>query len=332
MNKPSPSLVELEKIIDADIARLNEDYALVIVGDKTVVLVEGKPISFLTVEAFGQWHANQNVYRNEKWIPLAKYWMGHPHRRQYRGIVFDPSRLEVPGYFNLWRGFAVKPKPGDCSKFLAHLHDNICRGETALYNWVVGWMADIVQHPAKKSGSSLALRGLQGVGKTKVGEVFGSLLGAHYKLVSEPRYITGRFNSHLVSLLVLFCDEAFWAGDKAAEGRLKDLVTGDHQFIEFKGKEAINVQNYVRLLVCGNKNWIVPAGFGERRFATLDVGEEHKEDHDYFAAIDKEMDNGGRANRFLSGVPFCGPPVAGQGVTTNPRGPPKRPQRSPYRR
>jgi hypothetical protein len=44
--------------------------------------------------------------------------------------------------------------------------------------------------------------------------------------IADPRYITGRFNSHLVKCLLLHCDEGFWAGDKAAEGKLKDLITG----------------------------------------------------------------------------------------------------------
>jgi hypothetical protein len=39
---------------------------------------------------------------------------------------------------------------------------------------------------------------------------------------------------------------------------------------------------------------MVPAGMDERRFAVLDVGEAHMQDHKYFAAIDDEMDNGGR--------------------------------------
>ncbi len=274
---------------------MNETYALVIVGDKTTVLkTEGNEIGFLSVSSFHQWYANQYVYRNDTKIPLAKYWMSHPQRRQYEGIVFDPSRREVPRHFNLWRGFSVEPRPGDCSKFLAHIRDNVCRGNEDLDNWVVGWLADIVQRPAKKVGASLVLRGPQGVGKTKVGEVFGSLMSAHYALVSDPRFIIGRFNAHLMSLILLHCDEAFWAGDHAAEGKLKDLVTGDHHFVEFKGKEVIRVRNYVRLLVSGNQNWLVPAGFAERRFATLDVGEDHMQDNAYFAAIDAEMDNGGR--------------------------------------
>jgi hypothetical protein len=30
----------------------------------------------------------------------------------------------------------------------------------------------------------------------------------------------------MISLLMLHADEGFWAGDKKAEGKLKDLVTG----------------------------------------------------------------------------------------------------------
>ena len=38
--------------------------------------------------------------------------------------------------------------------------------------------------------------------------------------------------------------------------------------------------------------WLVPAGFGERRFAVLDIGEDRMQDIAYFAAIDAEMDSG----------------------------------------
>ena len=86
----------------------------------------------------------------------------------------------------------------------------------------------------------------------------------------------------------------FWAGDHAAEGKLKDLITGEHHFIEYKGKEPIRVRNYVRLFVTGNPDWLVPAGIEERRFAALDMGEARMQDTEYFAAIDAEMDNGGR--------------------------------------
>ena len=198
------------------------------------------------------------------------------------------------GYYNLWRGFAVERRTGNCEKFLKHLKDNVAGGNEAHFNWIVGWFAQIVQQVHVKMGTALCLRGKQGVGKTKVGEVFGSLLGNHYELVSDPRYITGQFNAHMASLVVLHADEAFWAGDKRAEGKLKDLVTGFKHRLEFKGVDPILVNNYIRLFVTGNQDWLVPAGFGERRFAIFDVGEANMQDHAYFAGIDTEMNNGGR--------------------------------------
>jgi hypothetical protein len=151
----------------------------------------------------------------------------------------------------------------------------------------------MVQHPEEKLGTSLVLRGKQGSGKTIIGTVIGKLLGQHYVQVADPRYITGQFNSHLARCLFLHCDEGFWAGDKGAEGKLKDLVTGDYQLVEYKGKEPIRLRNLVRLLITSNNSWVVPAGFEERRFCVLDVGDSHMQDHAYFEAIFSQLEDGG---------------------------------------
>jgi hypothetical protein len=98
----------------------------------------------------------------------------------------------------------------------------------------------------------------------------------------------------MVAALLLHSDEGFWAGDRPAEGKVKDLVTGDWHFVEFKGKEPFPIRNYARLLVTGNQSWLVPAGMEERRWCVLDVGEDHMQDHAYFAAIEAEMETGGR--------------------------------------
>jgi hypothetical protein len=279
---------------DPAVAELNEVYALVIAGNQAAIMEErADTFRLLSISTFEEWLAGQWVQVGKKAVPLAKHWRQHPHRRRYSEIVFSPGG-DVPGVYNLWRGFKADPRPGDCSKFLDHLRTNVCRGNEAHYNWVVGWFADIVQHPAQKCGTSLVLRGKMGVGKTKVGEVIGSILGRHYTIVADPRYITGRFNSHMVDCLLLHADEGFWAGDHAAEGKLKDLITGHEHLIEFKGKEPFRVRNHVRLLVTSNADWVVPAGLEERRFAVLDVGEDHLQDGDYFAAIDAEIDASGR--------------------------------------
>jgi hypothetical protein len=284
--------------LDADVAVINKSHALVLAGDKAVVMkferIAGREqFRLVNIGSFKQWYANKQVLVRRRTMSIADYWLSHEQRRQYEGVEFAPEGGR-PAYYNLWRGFSVTPRAGDCSRFLAHLKDNVARGNQDHYHWIVGWFAQMVQQPTLKPGTALCFRGKQGVGKTKIGEVIGSLFGDHYQLVADPRYIVGQFNSHMASLILLHADEAFWAGDKKAEGKLKDLVTGYTHMLEFKKIDPIRVNNYIRLLATSNQEWVVPGGFGERRFAIFDVGENQMKNSAYFAAIDAEMKNGGR--------------------------------------
>ncbi len=49
-----------------------------------------------------------------------------------------------------------------------------------------------------------------------------------------------------------------------------------------------------RLIIASNKEWLVPAGFEERRFCVLHVPETHLQDEAYFKPIVEQMDHGGR--------------------------------------
>jgi hypothetical protein len=236
------------EVLDA-VATINENHALVLAGDKAAIMMFETPTKFrlLKVGAFKQWFANQTVAVGNRSVEIGDCWLMHPERRQFQGIEFAP-RGGRDGYYNLWQGFTCAPRAGSCTRFLAHLKDNVAGGDAGLYNWAVGWFAHIVQRPWEKLDTALVLSGKMGVGKTKVGEVFGSLLGEHYALVSDPRYVTGRFNAHMAALLLLHADEAFWAGDKHSEGKLKDLVSGKQHFIEFKGIDPIRVRNFDPLI------------------------------------------------------------------------------------
>lgn len=86
-----------------------------------------------------------------------------------------------------------------------------------------------------------------------------------------------------------------WAGDKAAAGRLKGLITSPFQQIEAKGIDPIRMNNFVRLLMTSNEQWVVPAGMDERRFAVLEVDPRCAGNHDYFREMDDELGDGGYA-------------------------------------
>jgi Family of unknown function (DUF5906) len=177
--------------------------------------------------------------------------------------------------------------------FRDHLLNNVCDGDEALFRWLFAFLAHIIQRPRERLGIALVLRGKRGAGKTKVGEVIGALFKRHWFLVDSARYVTGQFNAHMASCLMLQADEAVWAGDKAAEGRIKGLITAPTQFIEAKGVDPVPLANYVRLMLTSNEDWVVPAGKDERRFVVLDINPRCAKNATYFAEIDAEMAAGG---------------------------------------
>lgn len=278
------------------VEELNKVYAIIQAGDRVRVLQERPDGNFglLAVNEFKVLLGNHmTADEGGRRRPVADVWLASPHRRQYTGIVFEPGKASAPGEYNLFKGWAVVPRPGDCSLFLRHLKENICTGNAEHYSWVLGWFAHIVQKPAEKPGTALVLRGKQGTGKSITGAIVGHLLGRHYTSVATSERVIGRFNSHLAHCLLLQGDEAFWAGDKAGEGALKDLVTSSRQFIERKGIDAVELPNFVRLLITSNARWVVPAGPEERRFGVLDVAEDSMQDRRFFGALMRQMESGG---------------------------------------
>lgn len=223
----------------------------------------------------------------------GKWWIENANRRQYDTIVFAPGR-DIPQAYNLWRGFACEAIPGNFSLFLTHIEQNLCQGNKEYFNYLMGWMARCVQQPDCPGEVAIVLRGDMGTGKGTFCKHFGSLFGRHFLQVSDPKHLVGSFNSHLRDCVLLFGDEAFWAGDKKHESVLKALVTESTIAVESKGVDVVSCPNYTHIILASNSAWVVPAGSNERRFFVLDVGDGEMQNKKYFSAIQAQMNSGGR--------------------------------------
>ena len=235
-------------------------------------------------------------------VEVAKEWMKSSHRRTYKSVCFMPGQDAPKDLYNLWRGFRVKPVCEEDSNpqsvegvrlFLEHILENICDGDPALAKWLVGYFAQLVQRPWEKPLTALVFTGRKGVGKSTVAETIKYLLGGHGIQTGDDRYLVGHFNSHMAYNLFLILEEACWAGNKKAEGMLKNLITSKENVIENKGKDPILVNSCSRICIIGNEQWVVPATEDERRFAVFAVGEKRMQDRQYFIKMRKGMEAGG---------------------------------------
>jgi len=292
---------------EKDLTEMNTTFAVVKVAGKTRVVELEESVTypgcreavFSTVSDFCLFHAKHKKLlpradgKGFKEVGLGTWWINHPDRRQYDGIVYAP-RGAKNGRLNLWTGYGCKPQAGNCELYLAHLHNNVCNSNKEHADYLLDWMADAVQHPDRAGEVAVVLRGAEGVGKGILAKQFGRLFGAHFRHVAQAKHLVGHFNAHLQQCSVLFADEAFFAGDRAHEGILKALITEETLLVEPKGIDTFVVRNSLHLILSSNNEWVIPAGADARRFFVLDVAGTHMRDFAYFAAIAKEMDNGGR--------------------------------------
>lgn len=224
----------------------------------------------------------------------GKAWLESPYRRQFLGgMVFAPNRVVPDNVYNLWRGFAVEAVPGDWSLYRQHLLEVACKGVQEHYDYLIRWMARAVQEPDRQGEVAAVLKGRKGTGKGTIIKWFGRIFGRHFLHITNAEHLVGRFNSALRDSVVVFADEAFWAGDKKHESVLKGLITEDMLFLEGKFRDPVQTPNFVHLLMASNDDWVVPASSDERRFFVLEVDDQRQQDEGWFAAIEKQMSEGG---------------------------------------
>jgi len=281
---------------------LNQKYAVVPMGNKMSILnIVKDEIRFFSPGDFNLALQNRTATdysgTDPKQIPASKWWLTHPERREYTSVDFLPTQETPDNVFNMWKGFAVQPKGGieDIPLFYELIEEVICSGNKQWALYLRSWLAHMVQCPKEKPGVAVVLRSdAQGVGKSRFAEYVGSLLGRHFRTVTQGRHIHGNFNSHLKDTLMLFGDEAVWGGGRSTESILKQLITEPNMMIEMKGKDVFEVRSYLRLMLATNSEWAAPVSLTDRRYFVLDVSNSRKNDHDFFKQLIYEQNNGGR--------------------------------------
>lgn len=233
-----------------------------------------------------------------EWVPAFRWWQAQKDRKQFSRVIFEPNPAKVrDSDLNLFKGFHVSPnsKAGTCDNFKQHLRDNICNGNGEAYLYLRKWMASLFQNPGEKIGVAMVLYSPEkGTGKSFVGEYLAYCLGEEYSPgVSTPEGLTGKHNSHLSKALLVRVEEAIHAKDPRHDSQLKHLITSPRVMVEPKGIDAFEIESKANFIFTSNREQVVPATSGERRFFVLRVATHKVQDRQYFKAIKAERNNGG---------------------------------------
>ena len=295
---------KIDAIVDALVGLINEGQFLTQHGTKIAIITgdDNKPLLYCDPKQLALKFAEAQVPLGKTMLCADSTWIHDARHRKHDQVIFDPNgaRTKRLGAYNLWKGFGVVPsEDGSWDLMQRHIQDHVCGGDEAHFDYVMNWMAFSVQRLDELPGVAIVMKGGKGVGKNTVVDALGRCFGPHYFVADSMGAVLGRFSGHLHNKLLVFMNEALWAGDKTAEGRLKSLVTDGFRAIEDKFVTIMHDQNLTRLMIASNEDWVVPASMDERRFAVFEVkvpwetgGPEHRE---FFGALHAELAAGGHA-------------------------------------
>lgn len=201
----------------------------------------------------------QKVYFSEEWLETD--WM----RTQYRKTTFnpDPSFKHAPDLYNFWEGF-VEAKKGDVSKFINHI-DLLIDGTKEEKAYLIKLLAYVIRNPHKVTGTTLALFGEQGCGKSSVSYFLTKLCPNHAQFFDDLESVMAGFNGETLAVKFFLWEEALWGGSKKMEGKFKHFVTGATRTVEIKGVTKLIIPNYAFHVFTSNNEWLVPVDKGDRR-------------------------------------------------------------------
>lgn len=220
---------------------------------------------------------------------IEAFWVS-PATHVYDAVAFSP--LSQPATtLNYWVPCPVVPAQGDWSIIRLFLLVVLCNGNRALFDYLLRYIAHMLQRPEEKPGVMLVFLGGQGTGKGTFFVLLRRLWPRTTLQVSDVDHVVGQFNAALERNYAICMDEALFAGDRKARDRLKSLVTELHITIEQKHQPRRSIESFQRIVAASNHDHFANVEADDRRFVFFRVSDKHQEDLAYFAALHAAIDD-----------------------------------------
>jgi hypothetical protein len=240
----------------------------------------------------------------EKLKPAHEIWREHKNRKVISKLVFHPEKTyQDESIFNLWAGFPMKENDveGEPSLTLEMIFVSLCNRDERKFNWLLDWLAHIIQCPYKKPSVVPILLGEQGTGKGILNEkIMAKILGPLFTQVKSSHELTGNFNSHLAMKLLINVDEATWRGNKTEDGILKNLIGSANLSVEEKFKGRYTIDDFARFIITSNNDEAVAIEMGNRRYCVIETGKEWAKKTEKYQPLLNAIEYDAEAEKFFN--------------------------------
>jgi len=229
-----------------------------------------------------------------------KWWAGQPGRVVVNDVVWHPDRgrgvFADDGGVMLFNAYTpyVPEGVGFDAGVAGMWEEHIRRLYGADADVLISWMAWLVQHPDQRINWCPVLHGMEGCGKSLIGQALVGALGRHYVAEVGPSAFSDAFNTFMEGKLLVLGEEIRVAGQNrfAIMDQLKTLLTNDYIDVRGMHRNRRTIRNTASYMIFTNHDDALPLDKSGRRWTiftseieTADRLIELGMDADYFGRL-----------------------------------------------
>ena len=247
---------------------------------------------------YSLFNKKKNVWKQEDFITR---WTCDEDIRKYETMDIYPPPLKAPkNVYNLWTDFEFNKskydhythKQEELETILHHIKI-LCNHEKEVYNYLILWIAQMIQEPAIKPGILPIFNSLEGSGKGTLMLLIERMIGEDKMLETTDmkRDILGVFNYQMVNSFLIYLNETEKKDNHDNEGKIKGLITDKNLTINQKGRDIISIRSFHRFFSTTNKEEPFNTTKDDRRKFFVKASDEKKGDFEYFKRLNQMIDD-----------------------------------------
>lgn len=220
---------------------------------------------------------------------ISSFWVD-PSTHVYDQIAFRPGPTPITT-LNYWTGPTVPPQAGNWSSLSGFLRSVICDNDSQTFDYLIQYLAHMLQKPEEKPGIIIVMLAEQGAGKGSFFRLLSKIWSHTTLQVLDVEQVVGHFNAALERHYVICMDEAIFKGDNKNLERLKSLITEPRCRIEQKYQPSRTIESYHRFFAASNSEHFAHISRDDRRFLFLRVSSKEIGNSTYFEGLYQEIES-----------------------------------------
>ena len=212
-------------------------------------------------------------------------WIIDSSKRFYEKQIFIPNDdYDSSKYYNLFTGFNYSNDMDiditSDNKYIKFFEEHIkllCNNDITASNYLIKYIADLIQNPDILPGVAIVMCGGKGVGKDLLIDILIKLIGHDYTTRTQSfNSLFGNFNSGVKNKLLIQLNEVSGNDGYKQKEDLKVFLTQKTVDINEKMLKPYTLNNYARLFMCTNNNNPVEITPDNRRYFVIEAGEKQQ--------------------------------------------------------